>query len=215
MKRHIPNVLTLSRLVMAVAMFAVLASYDAAGDGGTARLDAALAIFIVAGVTDVLDGTLARKTGTGSAFGRIADPFVDKLLICGCFAYFAGANFAVRDGAGAAVSTTGVAMWMAVLIFAREILVTGIRGFSEARGTAFTTTVFGKAKMALQSVTIMWILLLLAHGHDWGPWARTVRDVLIWVTVVFTAASALVYVGRTRRLMAAGLEPPEGERGGP
>ena len=207
MRHHIANVVTLSRLLMAAAIFVLLGFYQAEAPGGPALLDAALAVFILAGITDVLDGTIARRLGTLSTFGRISDPFVDKVLICGAFAYFAGANFLVGES-GTLVNVTGVATWMAVLIFAREILVTGIRGFSESRGQAFSTTAVGKAKMALKSLTIMWILLVVAHGRHWGPWSRGVRDVLIWATVIFTVLSALVYVRRTRRLMDLPAAPP-------
>jgi CDP-diacylglycerol--glycerol-3-phosphate 3-phosphatidyltransferase len=213
MKRHVPNVLTLSRLVMAVAIFALLAFYQADSTGrpaapsGQALLDAALAVFLLAMATDVLDGYLARRFNSPTTFGRISDPFVDKVLICGAFAYFAGANFTGRDAAGHAASTTGVATWMAVLIFTREIFVTGVRGFSESRGEPFTTTVFGKAKMFLQSLTVVWILVSLGRGREWGPWLFAARDALVWLTVIFTVASALVYFDRVRRLM--GLPPTD------
>lgn len=209
MKRHIPNALTLSRLAMAAAMFVLLAFYDAAGEGGAVLLDVALALFVVAGLSDVLDGYLARRWNTSSTFGRIVDPFTDKVLVCGAFIYFAGSNFLLPGDGGRLASLSGVAPWMAVVIFAREILVTGIRGFSESRDLPFATTVFGKSKMALQWLTIAWILLLTAHGRTWGHWATLARDILVWATVVVTVATAFVYVGRTRRLMRTAT-PPEG-----
>lgn len=207
MKRHLPNLLTLSRLVMAAVVFVLLAQYDPASAPDVRLLDAALAVFALAGATDVLDGYLARRFGVSSAVGRVSDPFIDKVLICGAFAYFAGGNFVVRDALGGAESLTGVAMWMAVLIFARELLVTGIRGFSESQGKAFATTAFGKAKMALQSVTILWILIVVGRGSEWGAWARMVRDVLVWATVVYTVLSALVYTRRVQRLLSPAAEP--------
>jgi len=211
MKRHIANVLTLSRLVMAVAVFALLAFYDAGGAAGPAHetnvrlLDAAIALCLLAFATDVLDGYLARRFNAPTSFGRITDPFVDKVLICGAFAYFAGANFHAPDGAGRLSSATGITTWMAVLVVAREIFVTGVRGFSESRGEAFATTVFGKAKMFVQSTTIVWVLVALERGRDWGQWLFVGRDIVIWVTVIVTAATTLVYFDRIRRLM--GLAP--------
>jgi CDP-diacylglycerol--glycerol-3-phosphate 3-phosphatidyltransferase len=209
MKRHIPNALTLSRLVMAIAMFALMASYDVRdAPRGTVLLDVALAAFLLAGITDVLDGYLARKLDAASALGRISDPFIDKVLVCGAFVYFAGSGFVRFDvAAGTSENVTGVATWMAVVIFAREILVTGIRGYSERHGKVFNTTVFGKSKMAVQSATIAWILFYVAHGLDWGSWARILTDVLVWITVLVTALTALVYVNRTRRLLVE--TPPE------
>jgi len=223
MKRHVPNALTFSRLVMAVIMFAFLASYEAAPDWGPAAanaapgmsrgamlLDLALVTFLLAGVTDVLDGYFARRFSATSPLGRISDPFIDKVLVCGAFAYFAGANFVIYDGSRT-VNVTGVATWMAVVIFTREILVTGIRGYSERQGTAFATTVFGKSKMALQSASIAWILFFVAHGRTWGQWATVLTDVLVWTTVAVTVLTAFVYVNRTRRLLAAG--PSEAAEG--
>ena len=207
MKLHLPNLLTLSRLPMAVVIFALLGAYDAGSSADAWLLDAALVVFIVAGLTDVLDGYLARRFGVASDFGRISDPFIDKVLICGAFAYFAGVDFTVRDAAGDIVSLTGVAVWMAVLIFARELLVTGVRGFSESQGKAFATTAFGKAKMALQSLTIIWVLLTATRADGWGSWARVVRDVLVWATVIYTALSALVYARRIQRLLTPRPEP--------
>lgn len=219
MKRHLPNILTLSRLAMAIVIFVLLASYDAdrewnrhginTGSGGAILLDVALAVFLLAGITDVLDGYLARRLGAVSALGRISDPFIDKVLVCGTFAFFAGGNFLVTSSAGT-TSVTGVATWMAVVIFSREILVTGIRGYSERYGKAFSTTVFGKAKMGLQSVTIAWILFYVAHGTDFGRWATVLTDVLVWATVIVTVATALVYVRRTRQLLAMDTTAADG-----
>ena len=73
---------------------------------------------------------MARRRNQVTAFGRILDPFVDKVLICGAFAYFAGSGFIEESGR----NVTGVRMWMVMVIFGRELLVTGLRGFTEARG---------------------------------------------------------------------------------
>ena len=205
MKRHIPNILTALRLLMAVLVFGLLALYDADDKRGPLLLDAALAAFLVAAITDILDGYLARRLGALSALGRVADATVDKVLICGTFAFLAGANFmASRDGRS--ISLTGVQTWMVVVILSREFLVTGIRGWSESRGKAFESTVYGKAKMSLQNVAIIYVLVFVAHLRDAGPWAGWAgwsRDVLLWVTVAVTVASAFVYVGRTVRLINA------------
>lgn len=219
MKRHVPNILTLSRLAMAIVIFVLLASYDAdshwnrhginTGSGGAILLDVALAVFLLAGVTDVLDGYLARRLGAASTLGRISDPFIDKVLVCGAFAFFAGGNFLIFNSTGT-TNVTGVATWMAVVIFSREILVTGIRGYSERHGKVFGTTVFGKAKMALQSVTIAWILFYVSHGTGFGHWAAVLTDVLVWTTVAVTVATALVYVRRTQQLLAMDTTAADG-----
>jgi CDP-diacylglycerol--glycerol-3-phosphate 3-phosphatidyltransferase len=208
-KRYIPNILTLSRLFMAIGIFWLLALFDLRQVAATTvYLDTALAVFILAMITDALDGWLARRLNSSSTFGRISDPFIDKILICGTFACFLGGNFVAVDPAGEAGNVTGVRAWMVVLIFSREIFVTGIRGFSESRGTVFAATLFGKVKMALQCLVIVYLLIFVGHWRDAGPGAATVREILIWATVVFTLASALVYFGRTQRLLTLD-EPPQ------
>jgi CDP-diacylglycerol--glycerol-3-phosphate 3-phosphatidyltransferase len=205
--RHLPNLLTLSRLAMAVAIFVLLAMFDADQPASVRLMDVALAIFVVAMVTDALDGYLARRFNVSTAFGRISDPFVDKVLVCGSFAALLGANFTTLAADGQPANLAGLPAWAVVVIFTREIFVTGIRGFSESRGQAFTATVFGKAKMFLQCVALVYLLVYLGHLRDAGEWARWTRDAVVWVAVLATAASALVYVGRTRALMTT-PEPP-------
>jgi len=204
MKRHLANVLTLSRLVMAIAIFCLLGFYRADRPAeGALLVNVALVLLGVALATDVLDGYVARRWGSPTAFGRISDPFIDKVLVCGAFTYFVGGNFLTHTSTGELVTATGMHAWMAVVVVAREVFVTGVRGFSETRGEAFNTTVAGKAKMFFQSATIVTVLIVLGPGRSWGPWVTTTRDLLIWFTVIFSAFSALVYVPRIRRLMAA------------
>lgn len=200
MKRHLANVLTLSRLAMAAAIFVLLYHYDARHPQ-PALLDASVALFILAGLTDVLDGAVARRLGTATKFGRLADPFIDKVLICGTFIMLCGPGFAVMGAEGRMVIASGIAPWMAVLIVVREVLVNSLRGVSEQSGRRFNATIFGKLKMTLQSLTLLWLFLQLGHGDGWGRWSLTVRDVMIWTTLVFTALSALVYLPRARRLL--------------
>jgi CDP-diacylglycerol--glycerol-3-phosphate 3-phosphatidyltransferase len=164
--------------------------------------------------TDFLDGYLARKWKVEGAFGRLVDPFVDKVLVLGSFIFFAGRNFIVPRPAqelGMHVQTiSGVAPWMVVVILARELLVTSLRGSSEEGGQAFGAVFSGKLKMVFQSVTILAILVYVNYLHwftthsaglrsmEW--YARGVRDVCIWGTIVITLLSGLLYVRRGVRL---------------
>jgi CDP-diacylglycerol--glycerol-3-phosphate 3-phosphatidyltransferase len=194
---NLPNQITAARLVLAVAFLVVLNLYDAKRpDECRWMLDVCTVLFIVAGLSDILDGYLARSRNQVTSLGRILDPFVDKVLVCGAFAFFAGPHFVNA----AWRNVTEVQMWMVVLILGRELLVTGLRGFSEARGAQFGAGISGKTKMLVQSVTAVVILMSVARpGVIFGQAFNDVlRPVMVWLTVVATAFSLLSYLWRAR-----------------
>ncbi|UCG34235.1 MAG: CDP-alcohol phosphatidyltransferase family protein [Phycisphaerales bacterium] len=194
---NLPNQITVGRLVLAVAFLIVVNFYDAKRpDDCRWMLDVCTVLFIVAGLSDILDGYLARSRNQVTSLGRILDPFVDKVLICGAFAFFAGPHFVDETGR----NVTGVQMWMVVLILGRELLVTGLRGFSEARGAQFGAGISGKTKMLVQSVTAVVILMSVARsGVVFGQSFNDVlRPVMVWLTVAATAFSLLSYLWRAR-----------------
>ena len=217
MFRHVPNVITGSRLILAAVFFVLLSVYQHGGQGDPDVLDVAFVVYVIALISDFLDGYLARRWRVEGAFGRVVDPFVDKVLVLGTFIFFAGKNFIVQETAGArpvAETISGVAPWMVVLMLARELLVTSLRGMGEASGSNFGAAYVGKLKMALQSITVLVILLYVNYFQlHKGPVERTaawVRNACIWSTVVFTLYSGLTYVRRGVSLYHA--RPPE--RGG-
>src|SRR3954466_10104765 len=97
MFRHVPNALTAGRLVLAFVFFALLSFYQYEGRGDPTLLNVAFLIYVAALVTDFLDGYLARKWKVEGAFGRVVDPFVDKVLVLGSFIFFAGKNFIIPE----------------------------------------------------------------------------------------------------------------------
>lgn len=193
MKVNWANRVTLARLVLTVIFLVLLAQFRAdRAERYWWLLDVCLAIFIVAALTDVLDGYLARKYDQVTSFGRVSDPFVDKLLICGAFIFFAGEAFTVESR----YLTSFVAPWMVVVIVGRELLVSGIRGFSESRGGTFAASVYGKVKMFIQCVTVGFVLGCRVHGESvWGGFVP-LRQTLVWATVLVTALSMLGYVSK-------------------
>lgn len=213
MFRHVPNALTVSRLVLAAVFFSLLSLYQHEGRGDPGLLLWASGIYLIALFTDFLDGYLARRWKVEGAFGRVIDPFVDKVLVLGTFIFFAGKNFivpgsAVKLAAGnqdVVQTLTGVVPGMVVLILARELLVTSFRGLSEASGQNFGAAFSGKLKMVFQSVTILVILAYvdffdLLTRHQFETPARYVRDVCIWATIAVTVFSGLIYVQRALAL---------------
>ncbi len=208
MLRHVPNTITASRLLLAAIFFVMLSVYQYEGRGDPWFLNTAFVIYLVALITDYLDGYLARKWQVESAFGRIVDPFVDKILVLGSFTFFAGKNFIIQDTiiqSGQMVpvvrTITGVAPGIVILLLARELLVTSLRGTTESQGQSFGAAWSGKFKMVIQSVTILVILVYVNYRHwlnqqGWGDWARLFRDLCIWTTVAVTVISGVLYIRR-------------------
>jgi len=211
MNWKLPNQLTIGRIVLAAAFFVLVGLYEYDSDSAFWVLNVAFVVYIVAGITDVLDGYLARKLNLTSAFGRIVDPFVDKVLVVGSFVMLTGSNFAMPadpnllDRKLLAGWLTGgmlsaVQAWMVVAILAREFVVSAVRGYSESRGIKFPAIPAGKIKMFVQSLAICAVLCQLANLPE-AAWAIYVKVVLVWLAVAVTVLSALAYVGKTRRLM--------------
>jgi CDP-diacylglycerol--glycerol-3-phosphate 3-phosphatidyltransferase len=203
MRRHIPNLLTASRFFMAVAFFIVLAFYDAKTPARWPVLDVALAIFIIGALTDTIDGYLARRLGHLTTFGRIADPFVDKIFVCGALAYFLDNQFLGPSPWGKPENLTGWQPWMVVVIVARELLVTGMRSFSESHRIPFAATASGKAKMFIQCLAISWSLVYVQHwaGDPKWEWTWWAREVLIYGTTLVTGLSGLFYIQRAYHIL--------------
>jgi phosphatidylglycerophosphate synthase len=220
MFRHVPNIITGSRLVLAAAFFVLLSFYQYEGRGDPLLMISAFVIYIAALVSDWLDGYLARKWHVEGAFGRVVDPFADKILVLGSFIFFAGKNFIIpeieRHGHGSHMvvrTITGVAPGMVILLLARELLVTTLRGISESSGQSFGAVWAGKFKMGFQSGTILVILVyvtflpsLLKSGYELP--ARVVRDVGIWGTILITLYSGLTYVQKAVALFRQSNERP-------
>lgn len=189
---NLPNAITTGRLILAVLFFGTFSWYLHAGGmegpgAGEASppvwlLDLALGLFVVAAVTDWLDGFIARRMNLTTAFGRVADPLADKIIVCGAFTYFLAVGPRVL-----------VKPWMVVMILAREFLVTGVRFHIESRGKAFGALLWGKAKMWVQCITIICVLLYLGH-FEGTPWAMTVICVAVYATVIATVGSCVPYV---------------------
>lgn len=180
----IPNILTVLRLALALAVFALLVpfdyadapsahigvipvkdaqtgrTYDAMGGAGVSWvLVAAAGVFLAAAVTDALDGFLARRWNAVSVFGRIVDPLADKVLVLGSLAVLAGPGFSYSGPER--VQASGLEMWMFLVILSRELLVTGIRSVMEARGISFSASASGKFKMIFQSAAVPVALVVL------------------------------------------------------
>ncbi len=208
-RRSLPNALTMLRLVLAAAFFGTLNAYRYP-DHNTLWANIAVVFFVAAAITDAFDGYLARKWHVESVFGRIMDPFCDKVLVLGAFIYLAGPRFIVREWVEAGefhTMATGVYPWMVVVVLARELLVTGFRGEAESMGVSFASNWVGKAKMILQSIVIPLVIVLTVNFKTGGEdtlnvAARVTCYVVVYLMIIVTILSGLPYVSRLRSIDA-------------
>lgn len=211
--RMLPNALTIARVGMAAVFFCILIAWSI-GRGPTAydppdpghpdaMLLVAAAVFVLAALTDALDGHLARRWQVITPFGRVMDPFADKVLVLGAFIFLAGPGFGFHERINNVwfrTQTSGIYPWMVVVFLSRELLVTSIRGVLEGQGVAFPADRAGKVKMVVQSVAVPTILSLLAIA-DASPNrpARIMIDGIAWLTLVATVVSGVPYMLRAAR----------------
>lgn len=178
---NVPNSITFARLVLAVVLFWLI---WVDGFWITSAI-----VFVVAATTDWLDGYLARKYQQVTVLGRIMDPFVDKIIICGAFVFLLDSK-----------QDSGINGWVVTIVLGREMFVSSLRGILEEQGKDFSASFAGKAKMALQCVAVT--VCLLSMHPDIGT-ERFVfwRDIAIWTSVAATVWSGLIYVVRGARLL--------------
>jgi CDP-diacylglycerol--glycerol-3-phosphate 3-phosphatidyltransferase len=169
---NVPNVLSTVRFVLALVVCSLVE---------WSFFFAAMICFIVAASTDWIDGWWARRYNQVTKLGRILDPFVDKIIICGAMVALAG------------FPDSPLRPWMATLVVGRELLVTSLRGMVEGQGGDFSAKQLGKWKMLLQCVAVVAVMLLL----HWRP----VSSGFYWFTIVsiysamaLTVISGLEYV---------------------
>ena len=185
MLKSLPNILTFLRLVLSV-VFVVMILYSPQVENRSLFLDIAFVLFVVAGLTDVVDGHVARRFNATSKFGRMIDPLVDKVLVCGTFICFA----IIGEPRLFSLSLVQLAVihWVVVVILlAREVTVTVLRHLAEARGVNFAATASGKFKMLLQTFAIGTVVIKMAHVPEkaWGHWFTTITFIaMVAATIV-------------------------------
>jgi CDP-diacylglycerol---glycerol-3-phosphate 3-phosphatidyltransferase len=173
---NLPNLITLSRLGLAVILFWLIYVEG--------FWISAAVLFVVAAATDAIDGYIARKYGQVTTLGRILDPFVDKIIVCGAFVFLLEKK-----------ADSGVNSWMVMSVIGREMFVTGLRSFLEQAGKDFSAAFIGKAKMALQCVAITMSLLSLSPEVG-SPTFNFYRNIVLWAAVAVTVYSGLSYAVR-------------------
>jgi len=185
------NVVTFGRIAL-VPVFLWLAYADARANGagagaGRTAPQGAIVVFVVASLTDSLDGYLARRSNRVTRLGTFMDPLADKLLV--------GAALVVL------VALRGFPLWAAVIVAIREIVISLLRSVALRRGRSMPASRFGKLKTATQlPMVVAW--LLPREG-----WVAGVQDVLLVVAVAFTILSGVQYLLKAGKLLAPRHEP--------
>jgi CDP-diacylglycerol--glycerol-3-phosphate 3-phosphatidyltransferase len=185
------NRITLSRLALTVLFVVSLNS-----SWQYARTTA-LVIFLIAGLTDFIDGEIARRYGIITNFGKLMDPLVDKIMLAAAFISL--------------VPLKAVPAWAATTIVARDFLITGLRLMASAKGRILPAESLGKHKTSWQVITVLFFLGLFSaselrfanEGSVWWlrAWSQA-GPILVWITVALTLYSGLAYAWRHRELIA-------------
>ncbi len=190
---NVPNILTMLRIVFAFVIFFIF-PFE--------LYIPCIILFIIAAVTDFVDGWWARKYDQKTQFGRIMDPFADKALVCGAFICLVSREElhdlfkdAASCGCPLANIPLGLATWMVVMIILRELFVTMLRSMVESSGGDFSAKWIGKWKTGIQCVDIPLAFLILHLGVNAAPTSLKIAFLLCFYVVVFlTLYSGWIYI---------------------
>ncbi len=182
---NLPNYITLSRIAAVPLLIWILCSPRFSDSNGEREILAST-VFILASITDGIDGYLARKRGQITTMGMLLDPLADKLLIAAAFVTLVQFN------------PTLVPAWMAVVIIGREFLVSGLRSIAASEGFTIQASELGKFKMLVQIISVV-AVILARRWHEWpiaGGYFLPVYWIAwlaIWFMVLLSLVSAADY----------------------
>ena len=177
MKMNVPNTLTIIRVLLIPFFVAFMLCNITAYDNYIA-----LAIFIVASLTDTLDGYLARKNNQVTNFGKFMDPLADKLLVCSAMICM--------------IDLKRLPAWFVIIIIAREFIISGFRLIAAENGIVIAANYWGKFKTASQMIMI--ILLIL---HFDGIFV-ILEQIFIWLSLALTIISLITYIWQNRTVLS-------------
>ena len=178
---NLPNKLTVTRVIL--IPFFVFALLYQGGENQTFRWVAA-AVFIVASLTDLLDGKIARKYNLVTNFGKFMDPLADKLLVCSAMICM--------------IDSGQLTAWFVIIIIAREFIISGFRLVASDNGIVIAASYWGKFKTVSQMAMV---ILLIA---DFGGVFDLIGEILIWVSLALTVISLADYVMKNKQVLTQG-----------
>ena len=178
---NLPNKLTIVRMIMIVPFILLLLGGHAGWYGSFAYTDwIALVIFIVASLTDLIDGKIARKYNLVTNFGKFMDPIADKLLVCAALI--------------ALIELGRIPAWIVIIIIGREFIINGFRLIASDNGVVIAASYWGKFKTTFQMIMIC---LMIANI----PQLQIVTDIIMWVALALTVISLLDYILKNKSVM--------------
>lgn len=186
---NLPNKLTVFRMVLIVPFVLLLLGgfhqwgwFTALFGGIMEYVDyIALAIFIIASLTDLLDGKIARKYNLVTNFGKFMDPLADKLLVCAALICL--------------VEMERIPAWIVILIISREFIISGFRLIASDKGVVIAANYWGKFKTTFQ---IIMVCLMIANIEK----IQIVTDIIMWIALALTVISLVDYVWKNRGVMS-------------
>ena len=177
---NLPNKLTILRVIM--IPFFVLALLYNGGENQTLRYVAA-AIFIIASLTDMLDGKIARKYNLVTNFGKFMDPLADKLLVCSALICL--------------VELKELPAWMVIVIISREFIISGFRLVASDNGVVIAASYWGKFKTTFQMIAV--VLLIVGI-----PARSMVTTAVVWIALILTVISLVDYIAKNVNVLKEG-----------
>jgi CDP-diacylglycerol--glycerol-3-phosphate 3-phosphatidyltransferase len=201
---NLPNKLTVSRFALTAAFLWAMFSRSPVND------TLALVFFSLAGITDYLDGKIARQRKLITNYGILMDPLADKIMTCSAFIALIERHVSTPPPVlhlGSLSLSPKVHAWMVVIIVARELAITGLRLLAASKNVVLAAERYGKHKTISQMVAIIALLVMDASAEwwpwlkaallPWGPWFVLLA---LWVTLLLTTSSGALYLWRNRNL---------------
>ena len=173
---NLPNKLTMIRVIL-VPVFIVLLFM---GQNNPLFKYLALAVFVIASLTDTLDGYIARSRNLVTNFGKFMDPLADKLLVCSALICF--------------IQIGTIPAWVVIIIISREFIISGFRLIASDKGVVIAASKWGKAKTVSQMITVILLILDL-------PILKTVTNIMIVVMTVLTVVSLIDYIVKNAKVL--------------
>lgn len=181
---NLPNKLTIVRVCM-IPFFVFFMMTDFVGAEASKWI--ALAIFVIASLTDLLDGKIARKYNLVTNFGKFMDPLADKLLVCSALICFVELKY--------------LPSWMVIIIISREFIISGFRLIAADNGIVIAASYWGKFKTVFQMVMIILLIAQLPFA-----WVRVVEQIVIYVALILTVVSLVDYLMKNKGVLKEGSQ---------